>query len=321
MAASVIGIEPVTAGRAERTSSAWYKVAARNAQALDRNRNAYNDNDGETRNDIGSAATMIWFLAYFVSGAFVGVLAGMLGIGGGMTLVPVLAALFAAQHLAPDHIVHLALGTCMAGIVFTSSSSVRAHLRFDAVDFSIVKRMAPGMTIGSLLATSASGWIAQRHLALAFSVIVFFAATQIVLGRKPKGTHSLPGAVPLFFFSFVIGIIAGLVSAGGAFLSIPFMLWCGVPMKKTIGTGAMMGIPLAFVGTIGYIISGWHVADLPPYTIGFVSLTALAGVVCGSVLTAPVGARLAHRLPVTVLKRIFACLLYVLAAKMLWTYW
>ena len=264
---------------------------------------------------------MIWFLAYFLSGAFVGVLAGLLGIGGGMTLVPVLAALFTAQHFAPDHVVHLALATCMAGIVFTSSSSVREHLKFDGVDFGIVKRMAPGMTIGSLLATTASGWIAQRHLALAFSVIVFFAATQILLGRKPKAARSLPGAGPLFVISLIIGIIAGLVSAGGAFLSIPFMLWCGVPMKKTIGTGAMMGIPLAVVGTFGYVISGWNVPGLPPYTLGFVLLPALAGVVCGSVLTAPVGARLAQRLPVPVLKRIFACLLYVLAAKMLWTYW
>jgi len=264
---------------------------------------------------------MIWFLAYFLSGAFVGVLAGLLGIGGGMTLVPVLAALFTAQHFAPDHIVHLALATCMASIVFTSTSSVRAHIKFDAVDFGIVKRMAPGMTIGSLLATTASGWIAQRHLALAFAIIVFFGATQILLGRKPKAARTMPGTFPLFVISLVIGIIAGLVSAGGAFLTIPFMLWCGVPMKKTIGTGAMMGIPLALVGTIGYVISGWNVEGLPPYAIGFVSLTALAGIVCGSVLTAPLGARLAHRLPVPVLKRIFACLLYVLAAKMLWTYW
>jgi uncharacterized membrane protein YfcA len=264
---------------------------------------------------------VIWFLAYFVSGAFVGVLAGLLGIGGGMTLVPVLAALFTAQHFAPDHVVHLALATCMAGIVFTSSSSVREHLKFDGVDFDIVKRMAPGMTIGSLLATTASGRISQQHLAFAFSAIVFFAATQILLGRKPQASRTLPGTAPLFAISLVIGIIAGLVSAGGAFLSIPFMLWCGVPMKKTIGTGAMMGIPLAFVGTIGYVISGWNVEGLPPCTIGFVALPALAGVVCGSVFTAPVGARLAHRLPVPVLKRIFACLLYVLAAKMLWTYW
>ena len=264
---------------------------------------------------------MIWFLSYVAAGAAVGVLAGLLGIGGGMTLVPVLAMIFAAQHFAPDHIVHLALATCMASIVFTSSSSVREHMKFDGVDFTIVKRMTPGLTMGSLMATSASAWIPQRHLALSFAVIVSFSATQMLLNKKPKAARALPGAGPLFFISLVIGIIAGLVSAGGAFLTIPFMLWCGVPMKKTIGTGAMMGIPLAIVGTIGYVISGWNVQDLPPYSIGFISLIALGGIVCGSVFTAPIGARLAHRLPVPVLKRIFACLLYVLAAKMLWTYW
>lgn len=264
---------------------------------------------------------MMWFAAYVLAGAFVGVLAGLLGIGGGMTLVPVMAALFAAQHFAPDHIVHMALATCMASIAFTSGSSVREHLKFDGVDFNIVKRMTPGLVLGSLLATSVSAWIPQRHLALSFSVIVFFGATQILLNKKPKPSRTLPSAWPLFFVGLVIGIIAGLVSAGGAFLTIPFMLWCGVPMKKTIGTGAMMGIPLAVVGTIGYIISGWNVPGLPSDAVGFISTIALVGIVCGSVVTAPFGARLAHRLPVPVLKRIFACLLYVLAAKMLLTYW
>jgi uncharacterized membrane protein YfcA len=264
---------------------------------------------------------MTWFLMYVLAGAFVGVLAGLLGIGGGMTLVPVMAALFAAQHFAPDHVVHMALATSMASIVFTSGASVRAHLKFDAVDFSIVKRMTPGLVAGSLLATVASAWISQRHLALSFAVIVFAGATQMLLNRKPKAARPLPTAGPLFCVGLVIGIISGLVSAGGAFLTIPFMLWCGVPMKKTIGTGALMGIPLAVVGSIGYIISGWRIPDLPPDAIGFVSIIGLIGIVSGSIFTAPIGARLAHRLPVSALKRIFACLLYVLAVRMLWTYW
>lgn len=264
---------------------------------------------------------MIWFFSYVMAGAFVGVLAGLLGIGGGMTLVPIIAALFAAQQFAPDHVVHMALATCMASIVFTSSSSVREHMKFDGVDFHIVKRMTPGLVVGSLLATSVSAWIPQRHLALSFAIIVFFGATQILLNKKPKAARELPATGPLFLVGLVIGIISGLVSAGGAFLTIPFMLWCGVPMKKTIGTGAMMGIPLAVVGTIGYIIAGWRIPELPEGTIGFISITALIGIVCGSVVTAPIGARLTHRLPVPILKRIFACLLYVLAVKMLWTYW
>ncbi len=265
-------------------------------------------------------AGMIWWLVYLAAGAGVGVLAGLLGIGGGMTLVPILAALFAAQHFAPDHVVHLALATSMASIVFTSGASVREHWKLGGVDVDIVRRMAPGMVAGSLLATVASVWISQRWLALAFAVIVYIGATQILLNRKPAAARALPSAMPLFLVGLLIGVICGLVSAGGAFLTIPFMLWCGVPMRTTIGTAAMIGIPVAVVGTIGYLVSGWNVAGLPKGAIGFVFLPALIGLVCSSVVTAPYGARLAHRLPVVTIKRLFALLLYALATRMLLSY-
>jgi uncharacterized membrane protein YfcA len=264
---------------------------------------------------------MIWFAVYVLAGALVGILAGLLGIGGGMTLVPVLAALFAAQGFAPDHVVHMSLGTAMASIVFTSTSSVREHFKLGGVDFNIAKRVAPGLVIGSLTSSLAAGWISQRHLVFAFAVIVYFGATQMLLNKKPKATRTLPGNVALFAVGTGIGVICGLVSAGGAFLTVPYMLWCGVPMRTAIGTAAMMSIPVAVVGTLGYLISGWDVPNLPPHTVGFISVIALVGLVSGSVVTAPLGARLAHRLPVLTLKRIFACLLYVLATKMVVTYW
>jgi len=264
---------------------------------------------------------MGWIAAYLGAGALVGVLAGLLGIGGGMTLVPVLAALFTAQGYLPDHIVHLALGTAMASIVFTSASSVREHWRLGGVDMTIVRRMAPGLVTGSLLATLAAGRISQRHLALAFVVIVYAGATQMLLNRKPVAHRPLPGAIPLFCAGLLIGTVCGLVSAGGAFLTVPFMLWCAVPLRTAIGTAALLGIPVAMVGTVGYLISGWGIAQLPPWSAGFILLPALAGLVSGSVMTAPFGARMAHRLPVLALKRIFAVLLYLLATKMLLTYW
>jgi uncharacterized membrane protein YfcA len=263
---------------------------------------------------------MSWFLAYVATGAFIGILAGMLGVGGGTTLVPVLAALFAAQNFAPDHIVHLALGTAMASIVFTSASSVREHFKLGSVDFGIVQRMVPGMVLGSLISAVASGWIAQRHLAMAFTVIIYCGATQMLLNKKPSAARTLPAAGPLFAVGTGIGIVSGLVSAGGAFLAVPFLLWCGVPMRTAIGTAAMTGIPLAFVGAIGYLIAGWNVPHLPSDALGFISVVALIGLVSGSVLTAPFGARLAHRLPVQTLKRLFACLLYILATRMLMTF-
>ena len=264
---------------------------------------------------------MIWLAAYAAAGALVGFLAGLLGIGGGMTLVPILAALFTAQELGGEHTVHLALGTAMAQIMFTSSASVREHHRHGAVDWHIVARMAPGMVFGTLLATAASGWIAQRALALAFVVIVYAGAVQMLVGRKPSATRTLPGRVALFAVGVLIGIVCGLVSAGGAFLTVPFMLLCGVVMHTAIGTAAALGIPVAVIGTVGFVLSGWRAPSLPDHTLGFVLLPALAALVVTSILTAPIGARLAHRLPVVSLKRVFAALLVALATKMLVTYW
>jgi uncharacterized protein len=264
--------------------------------------------------------TVAWILAYFATGAFVGLLAGLLGIGGGMTLVPVLAAMFAAQRFAPDHTVHLALGTGMASVVFTSSASVRMHHRLGGVDWSLVRRMGPAMVIGTLLATALSAWVPQRTLALAFAAIVYAGATQILIGRKPSAASTLPSTPALVVIGLLIGVVCGLVSAGGAFMTVPFMLFCGVAMTTAIGTGAALGVPVAVVGTLGYIFSGRQVADLPPLALGFVYGPALLGLVAGSVLTAPWGARAAHRMPVATLRRIFAGLLYLLATKMLWTY-
>jgi len=264
---------------------------------------------------------MTWIAAYAAAGAFVGFLAGLLGIGGGMTLVPILSALFAAQALAPEHTVHLALGTAMASIIFTSSASVRAHHKRGAVDWNVVRALTPGMVLGALLATLASGFISQRALALAFAAIVYAGAAQMLFGGRPSAARGLPATPGMVAVGIAIGVVCGLVSAGGAFLTVPFMVYCGVSVLTAIGTAAAVGIPVALVGTAGFIASGWRVDDLPAATLGFVFLPALAALVVGSVVMAPVGAHFAHRLPVATLKRIFALLLFALATKMAVTYW
>ncbi|MBL8521658.1 MAG: sulfite exporter TauE/SafE family protein [Betaproteobacteria bacterium] len=263
---------------------------------------------------------MTWLLAYVATGAVVGFLAGLLGIGGGMTLVPILAALFAAQAIGGDHTVHLALATAMASAAFTSSASVREHHKHGAVDWALVRRFVPGMATGSLVATFASGWVSQRTLALAFAVIVFGAAVNMLVGKKPKAAHAWPGSLALFALGVVIGAVSGLVSAGGTFLLMPVMLYFGVAMHSAIGTGAAIGIPVTAIGTLGYIAAGWRAPGLPDPHLGFLYLPALAGLVVGSLVTAPMGARAAHRLPVVTLKRLFALLMIALAARMAWRY-
>ena len=264
---------------------------------------------------------MIWFVAYAAVGAFVGILSGLLGIGGGMTLVPILAALFDAQSLAPGNHVHLALGTAMAAAVFTATSSVYAHHGRGAVDWRITAQLAPGMVLGSLLSSLASGLMPQRMLALAFALIVYGGATQLLLARRPGPHAAMPRRVVTLLIGLTIGVVCGLVSAGGAFLTVPFMLFCGVPMLTAIGTGAAIAVPVVFVGTIGYIASGWDAPGLPARALGFVYLPALLAIVLASIVTAALGARLAHRLPVDVLRRLFALLLYALATRMVVHYW
>lgn len=264
---------------------------------------------------------MQWIAAYMATGAVIGFLAGLLGIGGGMIIVPILAAMFAAQALAPDHTLHMALATAMAGVLFTSSSSVREHHRLGGVDWAIVRRLGPAMAAGTLLSAYGAGWLPQRTLALAFTLIVYGGATQIWLGRKPGAERGLPGSAGLWAVGLVIGAISGLVSAGGTFLSMPFMLWCGVPMRTAIGTGAALGLPVALMGTLGYVVTGWTAPGLPAGSAGFVYLPALGAVVLASMLTAPFGARAAHRMPVLLLRRVFALMLYALATRMLFVYW
>lgn len=263
---------------------------------------------------------MTWLLAYVACGVFVGFLAGLLGIGGGMTLVPILAALFAAQALAPDHSVHLALGTGMASAVFTSFSSVMAHHRLGSVDWALVLRLVPGVVTGTLAATLASGWLTQGQLAACYAATAGVGALQLLRRGPPAATRTLPSSPVLFAVMGTIGIVSGLLSAGGAFLTVPFMVWCGVPLRTAIGTGAALAWPISAVGSAGFVISGLATPDLPAGTLGFVLLPALVPLVIASILVAPYGARLMHRVPLPLLRRLFALMLLLLALKMAVTY-
>jgi len=263
---------------------------------------------------------MEW-LAYLGIGVVVGFAAGLLGIGGGAVMVPLLVLVFGAHGLPEAHIVHLALGTAIAAMVFTSVSSMRAHHAHGAVDWDIARAMSPGMLTGSFAAALAAGWIPTRPLALMFTALVFYAATQILLDLKPASERDLPGPAGLFGAGAVIGAISSLLAAGGAFMTIPFLAWCKVPLRRAIGTAAANGLPIAIAGTAGYVLHGLRVPGLPPASFGFVYLPALALVVATSMLAAPLGARLAHRLPVRRLRTIFALLLYAFALRMLASVW
>ena len=257
-------------------------------------------------------------VAFVALGAVLGFLAGLLGIGGGMMMVPLLTIAFGRQGFAPDHVVHMAIATATATILFTSISSAREHHRHGAVLWRVVAGLAPGIIVGSLAGPQIIGSMSTSSLAAFFGVFLAVSATQMLLARKPKPTRVLPGRGGLFAVGGGIGLISSMVGAGGAFLSVPFMIACNVALRNAVATSAALGLPIALAGTIGFVIAGLRATGLPAHAIGYVYVPALLAIVAGSVVSAPVGARAAHRWPVAKLRRAFALLLYVLAAYMVW---
>jgi uncharacterized membrane protein YfcA len=252
-------------------------------------------------------------------GLCTGFLAGLLGIGGGMLMVPFITIILSGRGVAPDLAVKMAIATSMATIIFTSISSVRAHHKRGSVRWDIVKRLAPGIVLGSALASmGVFALLKGTWLALFFAAFVSFSATQMLLDKKPKPTRTLPGTAGQLGAGSVIGFLSGLVGAGGGFASVPFMTWCNVAIHNAVATSAALGFPIALANAMGYVVAGQGVAGLPAGSVGYIFMPALVVIATASVVMAPVGVRAAHALPVKTLKRVFASILYALAAYMLY---
>jgi uncharacterized membrane protein YfcA len=252
-------------------------------------------------------------------GLCTGFLAGLLGIGGGMLMVPFITIILGHRGVLPNLAVKMAIATSMATIIFTSIASVRAHHRRGAVRWDIVKLLAPGIMLGGLIASvGVFSLLKGTWLALFFAGFVGFSATQMLLDKKPVPTRTMPGVGGQLAAGGAMGFLSGLVGAGGGFVSVPFMTWCNVPIHNAVATSAALGFPIALVNVVGYIIAGQHVQDLPPGSFGYLFLPALVVIAIVSVIMAPLGVKAAHALPVKLLKRVFAALLYMLAAYMLY---
>ena len=256
-------------------------------------------------------------LELLLLGSVTGFLAGLLGIGGGMLMVPFLTLLLSHKNFPPDLVLKMAVATSLATICFTSLASVRAHHARGAVRWDVVKLLAPGIVVGGLLGAQVAKALPNTLLALLFAVFIGFSATQMWLNKKPAASRQLPTGAGMFGAGGLIGLLSSLVGAGGAFISVPFMTWCNLPIHNAVGTSAALGFPIALAATVGYVIAGWSLHDLPPGALGFLYLPALLVISVASMSTARWGAAAAHRLNITQLRRIFAVLLYGLAAYML----
>jgi len=259
------------------------------------------------------------YLLYLTLGAFAGVLAGLLGIGGGLVIVPMLNIAFELQNFPEVHIQHIALGTSLATIIFTSLSSMRAHHKRGAINWSAFWRLAPGIVTGTYLGAWVASILSTMLLKSLFGFFLFYVATQMLTGKKTAGDRDLPGQVGIFGVGNGIGVFSALVGIGGGTLTVPFLSWCNQTMHTAIATAAAVGLPIALAGTTGFVVNGWNVVGIPGPHVGYVYIPAFLGIIATSMLTAPFGAKLAHSLPVAKLKKIFAILLYIVGTKMLWS--
>jgi uncharacterized membrane protein YfcA len=257
-------------------------------------------------------------MVLIVLGLGTGFAAGLLGIGGGMIMVPLFTIIFSAHGFPVDHVVHIAIATSLATIFFTSMSSVYAHHKRGAILWSVALLLIPGVLVGSWIGPMIAANLDTRYLAGLFGVFVIFSAIKM-LGKKKAGSEgTLPNAVGMTAAGVGIGTLSGLVGAGGGFITVPFLGWRGVSIHNAVATSAVMGFPIALSGTLSNIYHGWNIQNLPSGSLGFIYLPALLCVAVASVLSAPWGAKTAHAMNVRQLRTIFAYLLLILAAYMLW---
>lgn len=262
---------------------------------------------------------MLFSLAvYLCCGAVAGVLAGLLGVGGGIVIVPMLVAIFPSQGVPPQYVQQLALGTSLASIMITSISSARAHNARGAVHWDIFRNITPGILLGTFLGGLVATHMPTLFLKIFFICFLLVVSAQMLSNYRPPASRNMPGFLGTSGVGAGIGMISSFVGIGGGTLSVPFMSFCNVPLHEAVGTSAAIGFPIAVAGTLSYIVGGWGRPDLPAYTLGFVHLWALLGIAVASYLTAPLGARLSHALPTVKLKRGFAVFLIIVALKMLW---
>lgn len=255
-------------------------------------------------------------LLLLILGAMVGVAAGLLGVGGGAIMVPALTALFLARGVPQAHLVHLALGTSMASIIVTSISSLRAHHAKQGVLWPVVRAIVPGVLAGSFFGAQLTPYINGVLLAAFFSLFMLYVAVGMFRSSPSVVQGGLPGRANMVSAGAGIGMISALVSIGGGTLTVPYLVRHGVEIKRAIGSSAAVGLPIALAGTLGYLISGREYTDIAQLQFGYVYLPAVLSISLVSFLTAPLGVRLAYKLPVPMLKKVFGVLVFSVSVKM-----
>jgi hypothetical protein len=263
------------------------------------------------------ALTLFDVILYLGTGALVGLLAGLLGVGGGLVVVPILIYLLPLSGVPTSLVTHMAVATSLATIVVTSIASVRAHSRHGSVIWWVFKAMTPGVVVGGLLGSSLAKYTPADTLKTLFGVFALLIALQMIFRFRPAPHRQEPGKTGLFAAGALIGSFSTLVGIGGGSITVPFLTYWNTSMSRAVGTAAAVGLPLSVAGTLGFVVNGWNHPQLPPLSLGYVYLPAFLGIVLVSSQTAPLGARLAQKLPARILARIFASFLVVVGLDIL----
>ena len=258
-------------------------------------------------------------LLYLACGAAAGLCAGLLGLGGGLVVVPLLNYIFQLDPSVPNDLgLRLAVGTSLASILFTGASSTRAHALRGSVLWSWVRPLAPALALGTFLGSRMAASLPIFGLKLFFACFLVVVAIQMAADYYPVSRGKKPGRAVLAGAGLFIGGVSSLVGLGGGTMSVPFLRWSGIDMRRAVGTSAALGLFIAASGALGYMLSGWGAPGLPPHSLGYVSLPATLGVAATSIFFAPLGARLSHALPVNILRNGFAVFLVLLAVHLAW---
>ncbi len=265
------------------------------------------------------SALLIWpdLLIYLLLGAVAGLFAGLLGVGGGLIIVPVLLWLFTSKGINPVAVMHLAVGTSLATIIVTSISSILAHQRRGAVRWGLVGLLTPGIVLGAWSGAWLADLLSTLWLQRVFAAFAILVSMQMAFGLDVTAHRSLPGRGGMFAAGSLIGAVSAIVGIGGGSMTVPYLHWNGVAIRNAVATSAACGLPIALAGSVGFLVTGWGDAALPEGSIGFLYGPALPGIVITSLLFAPLGARLAHTIPVSALRRVFALLLFGVGIRLL----
>ncbi|MEZ6022265.1 MAG: sulfite exporter TauE/SafE family protein [Hyphomonadaceae bacterium] len=265
------------------------------------------------------SADLLWFVTGLAgAGLFAGFIGGLFGVGGGVIIVPALYFVMTALGVDESVRMHVAVGTSLSTIVSTSWRSLAAHTKAGAVDFDILKAWAPWITLGALIGAAVAGLVETETLQIVFGAGLLLVAVQMGLGNIDWRLWSdMPRGVIRALTAGAIGVLSAMMGIGGGAFGVTLMTLCGRPIHRAVATASGFGAAIALPGALGYIVAGWGREGLPPWSLGFVNLPGFVLLALLTALTAPIGARLAHRLPQTSLKRAFALLLGAVAINML----